>query len=103
MRRFEIVKDSATLRMVAKNTGLRFHPKFKYCDAGDNHYQYIVNGRLFYLKYLDGCFKPFLFEYHGLVAVNRETDEIAFPIEKWQSEKIDMTKYRVSSVGKEIA
>jgi hypothetical protein len=64
------VTNTALLRGITKQHHLTLHPKFKYCesnaynnDKGEPLPMYFHYGsRVFVLKYVDGCFNPFLYE-----------------------------------------
>lgn len=66
-----IIKDKTTLKAIAKKFNLEFCPKFGYYDGDaykDSKGNYLPtymyhNGRVFGLKFFDGCFHPFLVEY----------------------------------------
>lgn len=96
-----IVKDLTTLKAIEKAYHLEFDRKFKYYtgDAyrnanGDFIPSYMIikkSGRIFKLKYFDGCFNPFLYELDPkLLVYSRETDEPVFanyPNPKWDKSK----------------
>ena len=63
-----IITDRRVINAVAKEYKLSFCPKYKYYD-GDGYtntngerlpHEFICNGRVYILKYYDGCFNPFL-------------------------------------------
>ncbi len=58
----KIITDRRVLNAVAKKHNLSFCPRYKYYDGDDYDLprEFILNGRVYILKYYDGCFNPFL-------------------------------------------
>jgi hypothetical protein len=83
-----VVKDLTILKAIGKRFHLTFDKKHKYClsnayvnDIGKNlprYFPYVVNGickAVYELKYVDGCFNPYLCEVN-ISQINNSTDRI---------------------------
>jgi len=83
-----IVKDLTTLKSIGKQFHLTFDTKHKYCisnayknDIGEelpSYFPYVVKNvckGVYELKYVDGCFHPFLCKV-DLSKINKATDRI---------------------------
>lgn len=86
----KIVKHKPTLKAIANRYKLSFCEIHKYYEGdayknneGENIPYYLTNGkgRVFKLKYFDGCFNPFLVELTGKFWYNKETNEPVFKYE----------------------
>lgn len=97
-----IIKDKTSLKAIAKKYSLTFCSIFGYYegnaynnDKGEylpNYFEY--NGRVFKLKYFDGCFNPFLVECAGKFAYHIKTFEPLFKVENWMNP--DPTKFIIA-------
>lgn len=63
----KLVKDKKTLKKISKETGLKFHPKWLYCEnSTENRFSRMrafgctVNGVEYRFTYVPGCFYPYL-------------------------------------------